>query len=239
MSQQDAHATTAQEEYFDNKPTGIEVENDGHEPEKIQPWDPDLIRVHTKHFSLRQIVDMIQDGDIDLAPDFQRLYVWHNWQKSSLLESILLGIPLPSFYFNEQEDGTMQVVDGLQRLTTIYDFARGKDKPTLGAVNYLKEVEGLSFEQLGATFRRRMNNTQLVVHVIDPQTPSRVKFDIFRRINTGGSPLSSQEIRHCMSLTRSRSFLYRLAQSDSFEQATGGSLKNHIRMGDREAVLRA
>jgi hypothetical protein len=225
------------EEYFGNEATGVEAEDDGQNPDEVQPWDPERIRVHTKHFSLRQVVDQIQDKDIDLAPDFQRLYVWKDWQKWSLIESVLLGIPLPTFYFNEHEDGKMQVVDGVQRLTTIYDFVRNS-RFALGKVDYLKDIEGMTFDQLSQTFKRRMNNTQLVVHVIDPQTPYRVKFDIFRRINTGGSPLSAQEIRHCMSRDRTRELLRRLANSDTFKVSTGGSLQNHIRMADREAVLR-
>ena len=223
------------EEYVDNQATGVEVEEEGQN--EVQPWDPERIRVHTKHFSLRQVVDMIQEGDIDLAPDFQRLYVWKDWQKCSLIESVLLGIPLPTFYFNEDIGGKMQVVDGLQRLTTIFDFVR-KGVFTLGGLDYLSDLNGAGYAQLSPTFKRRISNTQLVVHVIDPQTPYRVKFDIFRRINTGGSPLSAQEIRHCMSRDRSRDLLRRLSNSDSFIRATGGSLVNHIRMADREAVLR-
>ncbi|NVB37140.1 DUF262 domain-containing protein [Pseudenhygromyxa sp. WMMC2535] len=226
------------EEYFDSQATGVEVEEtDPEQDDDVQPWDPERIRVHTKHFSLRQVVDMIQDEDIDIAPDFQRLYVWKEQQRWSLIESILLGIPLPTFYFNENEDGTMQVVDGVQRLTTIFNFLRG-EKFTLGEMGYLNELSGKTFEGLSQAFRRRMHNTQFVVHVIDPQTPFRVKFDIFRRINTGGSPLSPQEIRHCMSRRRSRSLLHKLATSESFNRATGGSLRNHIRMADREVALR-
>ena len=235
----DATQTTEpQEEYFNNEKTGVEVEVEVAEHDaEVQPWDPELIRVHTKHFSLRQVVDMIEEEDIDIAPDFQRLYVWKDWQKWSLIESILLGIPLPTFYFNENPDGKMQVVDGVQRLTTIYNFVRGTKFP-LGEVDYLRELSGCTFAELSPAFRRRMNNTQFVVHVIDPQTPYRVKFDIFRRINTGGSPLSNQEIRHCMSRARSRALLKELSSSESFAQATGGSLNNHIRMADREIVLR-
>ncbi len=237
MPQQQQPNNEIREEYFENTATGVEAEEDDHGSEEAQPWDPERIRVHTKHFSLRQVVDMIEDGDIDIAPDFQRFYVWKDWQKWSLIESVLLGIPLPTFYFNERKDGKMQVVDGVQRLTTLYNIVRG-EKLALGKIDYLKDLCGSTFDGLGATFKRRMNNTQLVVHVIDPQTPYRVKFDIFRRINTGGSPLSSQEIRHCMSRNRSRLFLHNLTTSASFNKATGGSLRHHIRMADREVVLR-
>lgn len=224
------------EEYFENHATGIEAEDDA-PPPPAEPWDPDQIRIHTRHLSVRQVVDMIDDGDIDLSPDFQRQYVWKDWQRWGLIESILLGIPMPSFYFNEEANGRMQVVDGVQRLTTIHQFFKGEFE--LGPVTYLRNVKGSDFDRLDGVFRRRFQQAQVVVHVIDPQTPYRVKFDIFRRINTGGTPLSAQEIRHCMSLDRSRSFLQRLANDPAFVAATDGSLRNHPRMADREVALRA
>ena len=226
------------EEYFESHATGVELEtDDSSESEEPDPWDPDKIRIHTKHYSLRQLVDMIEEGDIDLAPDFQRQYVWKSRQRSGLIESLLLGIPLPSFYFNEDDTGQLQVVDGVQRLTTIYRYVKD---PTvqLGEVTYLHDLVGQGYKDLAALFRRRLSSAQFVAHVIDPQTPYRVKFDIFRRINTGGTPLSAQEIRHCMSKTRSREFLKQLVSHESFLSATGGALTNHPRMADREVALR-
>ena len=226
------------EEYFESKATGVELEpDDSSGTEEPEPWDPEKIRIHTKHYSLRQVVDMIGEKDIDLAPDFQRQFVWKARQRSGLIESLLLGIPLPSFYFNEDDTGRLQVVDGVQRLTTIYKFVTDPaDK--LGEVTYLHDLKGQGFDELAALFRRRLNSAQFVAHVIDPQTPYRVKFDIFRRINTGGSPLSAQEIRHCMSNTRSRRFLKELVNDESFVTATGGALVRHPRMADREVALR-
>lgn len=226
------------EEYFESLATGVELEDAEQPPEdEVEPWDPEKIRIHTKHYSLRQVVDMIADEDIDLAPDFQRHYVWKDWQRWGLIESLLLGIPLPSFYFNEDDTGRLQVVDGVQRLTTIFRYVTDPNDK-LGRVAYLNELEGQGFRDLDALFRRRLNGAQFVAHVIDPHTPYRVKFDIFRRINTGGSPLSSQEIRHCMSKTRSREFLKELVNEESFAMATGGALNGHPRMADREVALR-
>ena len=228
----------AREEYFESDATGIEIEDSDHSPpEEPEPWDPEKIRIHTKHYSLRQVVDMISDGDIDLAPDFQRNYVWKDWQRWGLIESLLLGIPLPSFYFNEDDTGRLQVVDGVQRLTTIFNYVT-KPAVKLGKVTYLRDLVGQGFEDLASLFRRRLNSSQFVAHVIDPQTPYRVKFDIFRRINTGGSPLSAQEIRHCMSKDRSRQFLKELVEHPSFGTATGNALIGHPRMADREVALR-
>lgn len=234
-----ASATTenVHEEYFENQATGVEVEDEPAPPDEPEPWDPEKIRIHTKHYSLRNVVDMIADRDIDLAPDFQRNYIWKPWQQWGLIESLLLGIPLPSFYFNENVSGELQVVDGVQRLTTIFRYVHKKDFK-LGGVTYLHELNGHGFDDLSAMFKRRLRNAQFVAHVIDPQTPYRVKFDIFRRINTGGSPLSAQEIRHCMSGNRSRKFLKKLATDQSFSTATGRALHNHPRMADREVVLR-
>ena len=226
------------EEYFESQATDVELEDDERPSEDdVEPWDPEKIRIHTKHYSLRQVVDMIRDEDIDLAPDFQRNYVWKDWQRWRLIESLLLGIPLPSFYLNEDETGRLQVVDGVQRLTTIYRYVTDPNEK-LGRVDYLNELEGQGYSDLDALFRRRLNGAQFVAHVIDPHTPYRVKFDIFRRINTGGSPLSSQEIRHCMSKTRSREFLRMLVNDESFLTATGEALRDHPRMADREVALR-
>lgn len=224
------------EEYVESVATGVEVE-DQWPTEEPEPWDPEKIRIHTKHYSLRQVVEMIADRDIDLAPDFQRNYVWKPRQRWGLIESLLLGIPLPSFYFNEDATGRLQVVDGVQRLTTIFRYVN-EQSFELGKVTYLHEFEGQKFGDLAAPFRRRLNSAQFVAHVIDPQTPYRVKFDIFRRINTGGSPLSPQEIRHCMSKNRSREFLSKLVSDQSFLTATSGALKDHPRMADREVALR-
>jgi len=227
------------EEYVANTPTGVEVEDQesiiadqGHDP-----WNPEEIRIHTKSFSLRNIVDMVDDKELDLSPDFQRNFTWKEKQQSGLIESLLLGIPLPSFYFDQDRQGYLQVVDGVQRITTINNFIKGKFQ--LGALTYLKQLQGKTFDELELPLKRRLNQSQFVAHVIDPQTPYKVKFDIFRRINTGGEPLSSQEIRHCMSKAQSRDFLKALANSSQFLLATGGSLKDHVRMADREVVLRA
>lgn len=144
---------------------------------------------------------------------------------------------LPAFYFAEDANGMMRVIDGLQRLSTVHDFVRAKSF-SLAGLEYLDSVGGRHFDQLPAAMQRRINNAQIVVHVIDPATPPEVKYDIFKRINTGGSPLNAQEIRHCMSLDRSREFLKQCALTDEFNLATNGNLKKHIRMDDREVVLR-
>jgi len=225
------------EEYDDNGPLGVEAEELEGGEEIRKPWDPEKIRVDTRQFSLRNILDHIDEGGIELAPDFQRNQVWKTPQKSRLIESILLQIPLPAFYFAEDITGMYRVVDGLQRLSTVHEFVRG-NQFALKDLEYLKGTEGKRHEDLALAWKRRISNAQIVVHVIAPTTPDDVKYNIFKRINTGGAPLNTQEIRHCMSKDRSRSFLKTCAESKEFQQATPESLHRHARMFDREAVLR-
>lgn len=230
--------TSASEEVFNGVGTGVEIESgDTADYQEIKPWDPDKIRVSTKNFSLRNALDLIDSNELDLAPDFQRNRVWKERQKSRLIESLLLQIPLPAFYFAEDDDGLLRVVDGLQRLSTIHSYVRERDFG-LRDLEYLEREHGKVFDDLSPALQRRLNNAQIVVHVIDPSTPSDVKYDIFKRINTGGEPLNAMEIRHCMSRSRSREFLKRCTASEEFQFATGGVLRDHVRMNDREAALR-
>lgn len=225
------------EEHDNNLPSGFEFD-----PEEsaslTRPYDPKLIRVDPKVYSLKQILELIEQKELDLAPDFQRLRVWKTKQKSLLIESILLRIPLPAFYFSSDEGGLLQVVDGVQRLSTIQEFV--EDGFELRELEYLSdEVGGATYSDLkGSSWARRLEGTQIFANVIDPQTPVEVKFDIFRRINTGGTPLNSQEIRHCMSKKRSRRFLKDLCHREAFAQAVGAKLVDHVRMADRELALR-
>lgn len=219
----------------------IDDEDVGDPGEFHSKYDPNLIRVDPRTFSLHQIIDMLDAGELDLTPDFQRKKVWKHWQKSRVIESILLRIPLPAFYFAADGDGLIHVVDGLQRLSTIYDFVKGKpDFSKLSGLEYLTEdqIGGLTWETLGGSWKRRLHTTQIFAHVIDPQTPLAVKFQIFQRLNQGGEPLTSHEIRNSISRERSRGFLREHANSPAFLLATGHALKDHPRMADLEAVLR-
>ena len=216
----------------------------------VKPWDPSKIRITTKNFTLREVDEQISNTEIDLSPDFQRDYVWKQRQRTRLIESILLGIPLPAFYFNQDSDGNYQVVDGVQRLSTISLFMNDGHVLDSTDLEYLQSLHGKKFSQLEQSAGRRFRSTQIVVHIIEPQTPDEVKYDIFGRVNTLGSPLSTQEIRHAMSKDRSRSFLRDLSELEAFDRATGWQywrrdpdnkgywLRDSSRMMNRELALR-
>lgn len=133
----------------------------------IKPWDTGKIRITTKTFTLREIVGQIDEGEIDLSPDFQREYVWRARQRTRLIESILLGIPLPAFYFNQSEAGAYQVVDGVQRLSTISLFMRGEHRLSNIDLEYLSDLHDKTYDQLDTAAVRRFRSTQIVVHVLN------------------------------------------------------------------------
>lgn len=229
---------------------GVEAEDTSRIYLHDRRWDPTKIRITTKHLSLRDVVDQITDKEIDLAPDFQRDYVWKQRQRTRLVESILLGIPLPAFYFNQDSESAYQVVDGVQRLSTISLFMN--DGHTLDSIDleYLRDLNGMKYSDLDISAQRRFRGTQIVVHIIEPQTPDDLKYDIFGRVNTLGSPLSAQEIRHAMSKPRSRKLLKHLSELPAFDAATNshfwrrgsknevGRVRDSGRMTNRELALR-
>lgn len=207
------------------------------------PYDPKLIRVDTRPFSIEHICKLIFRKKLDLSPDFQREFVWTEIKrKSRLIESILLRIPIPLFYFAQDETGMYQVVDGVQRLTVINDFVNNKFK--LKHLEYLKDLEGLWFRRedsqeksLPPVYAGRVEETQLFINIIDPATPGAVKYDIFRRINTGGKTLNAQEIRNCLSGIKTRNLLNEMTANNNFLSATKGSIRP-TRMADKEIALR-
>jgi Protein of unknown function DUF262 len=218
-----------------------ELEDDP-EKEEDEPYDPEKIRVDTKQLSLRHIFDMIELKDIDLTPDFQRNLVWDESKKSRLIESILLRIPLPIFYFAQDIDGKISVVDGLQRLSTIHKFMKNEFK--LNNLEYLQEKCKNKFytnpdpnKAIDAKYYRWLNLSNITVNIIDPSSPFKLKYDIFKRINTGGLPLNSQEIRNCLSSNNLRVALKLMIKNDNFKKATGWSIKD-VRMEAQELALR-
>ena len=208
------------------------------------PYDPKKIRVDTKAFPVFQVNHMLLEGEIDLSPDFQREFVWSDIRRRSrLIESLLLRIPLPVFYLAQDESGMYQVVDGVQRLTVLRDFLGNKFR--LRDLEYLKDCNGKWFsnksrpaeESLDRVYVRRIEQTMLSFNVIDPQTPSKVKYDIFRRLNTGGKELNRQEIRNCFESPKTRDFIRKLSLSQEFLRATRSSIRS-TRMADKEIILR-
>ncbi len=215
----------------------MEAESEDPDSDSIDaPFDPTRIRVRTIPVLVGLLMSRIHHDEIDLSPDFQRLRgIWKPVDKSRLMESLLLRIPIPVFYVAADENDNWRVVDGVQRISTISDFIDGRFP--LQKLQYLAHFNGRHYDELPRPMQRRISETQLTVNVIEPGTPQEVMFNIFHRINTGGLPLNGQEIRHALNPGPVREYLARLARSKEFLIATKRRVSPK-RMADREFVLR-
>ena len=207
--------------------------------DSMRPFDPRKVNITAVNISVHSLVSRIRSGRIDMAPDFQRdAGIWTPKAKVRLIESLLIRLPLPAFYFDATDDDRWVVIDGLQRLSAIKEYVIDQAWPLRKAyLEFLKDQCGdKRFSDLSIGMQGNIDESQVMVCKIMRGTPSRVRYDIFRRINTGGMPLNSQEIRHALNVGPITDFLGRLAKSDVFRQATGNM--NPKRMNDRECVLR-
>ena len=216
--------------------SGLEKEKVDEE-EDLPSFPPEKIRIRPPTFLLvDQLITRVAHKEIDLEPDFQRLRgIWKNAEKSRLIESLMLRIPIPVFYVSADQEDNWSVVDGVQRMSTICDFINNKFP--LMNLEYMKQYDDFLYEDLPRSLQRRISETSLMVNVIEPSTPSEVMFNIFTRINTGGTQLNAQEIRHALNAGAVREFLKTLANSCEFKNATDNSVRP-LRMADRECVLR-
>ena len=224
----------------DGSATGVELESaDG---QIAEPFDPDEIKVATRSMTVDLLMSRLADGVLQLQPDFQRKAgIWTDDKKSRLIESLILRIPLPSFYVSEDVDEQWEVVDGVQRLTAISRFVQPypEDRALrLTGLEYLKgDFDGCRFQDLPPRLARRIRETEFTFHVIESSTPPAVRFNIFARINTGGMPLTHQELRHALVPGKARDILKQWAEGEPFRKAVDYSVKPD-RMADREMVLR-
>lgn len=204
---------------------------------QIKPYDPSQIDISPKNQSLDLLLNRVENEEIDLMPDFQRKAgLWAPKQKSQLIESLVLRIPLPAFYFDGTDNDKWIVIDGLQRLTALKEFFIDKTLRLTG-LEFLKDLEGLGCDDMPKVYLRRMKETQVICYIINPGAPINLKYNIFKRINTGGLHLEPQEIRHALYQGFATNYLKRLSDNDTFKRVTGYSVPTD-RMMDREFVLR-
>lgn len=206
--------------------------------EMTEPFNPADIHIVPKQDSLRNLIDRLRHDEIDMNTDFQRRPdLWNPVRMSRLVESILIRFPLPAFYFDATDDDNWLIVDGLQRLSAIRKFVVEKDpkkRLRLRGMEYLKEFDGKNCSELPRTYQRRIDECPVTLFLIQPGTPSDVKYSIFRRINTGGLVLNNQEIRNAMAKPDLRRYIEKLA-GDPYLRKIIGEQK---RMMDQEMVLR-
>jgi len=227
-------------QWLETNALGLAVETEDASSDGIptKPYEVAKLKMETKNLSVFQALRKIEKGEINLSPDFQRAFVWDKVRQSRLIESILIRIPLPAFYLDATDQVRWNVVDGLQRLTTLRNYCRTELFPLQG-LQFLQELENKKFDELPAQYQVLIeDDTQLLFYNLMPGTPMEAKFTIFSRVNTGGLMLTAQEIRHALNQGKVTILLKHLANHAEFLSATQGVVES-LRMSDQELVLRA
>ena len=211
-----------------------EGEDESYNTDIYDPTRQDIDPIQEK-WSVYDHIRKIKQGRIVLEVEFQRHLVWKDDAKSRFIESVLMGFPLPPFYLNAQPEGKYLIIDGLQRTTTLLDFL--DDRFPLKGLTSLKSLNGKKFTELPMALQARIEDKGLNIYILKATTPLRVIYELFDRINTGGTPLSRQEVRHGIYQGKATILLKELAETYYFRMAIRGGVSS-IRMKDREMVLR-
>ncbi|MTI13073.1 DUF262 domain-containing protein [Sansalvadorimonas verongulae] len=233
-NQDEENIIELEEEQFESE----SEESDTNPDDQMQPFNPSKIDIAVSPVSMDSLIERMEHGEIELNTDFQRRAdLWSPNKMSRLIESILIRLPLPAFYFDASDEDKWLVVDGLQRLSAIRRFVIDKERPLrLHGLEFLsKELKGKTYDDLPRVYKRRLKECQVTTYQIRPTTPTEVKYSIFQRINTGGLTLNNQEIRHAMAKPRERDFLKKCAENHHLIMTMGDQSR---RMSDQEHVLR-
>ena len=219
-------------EYEEDKEIGNSIDSDGY---IVNPFSTKDIKITNAIVLLPSLINRIKHDEI-INPTFQRNSdLWNNKQMSRLIESILLKLPLPIFYFDVSNPDKWVIVDGLQRLSTIKRFFVDKTLK-LNNLEFLTDLNGKSYDDLERNFYRTIDDTEFITYQIEAQTPKKVRYSIFNRINTGGLTLNAQEIRQALNQEGfGVEFLKEVSNNDTFKDVVGVSPK---RMLDKELILR-
>ncbi len=214
------------------------------------------IRTDGYSVSIGEWISIYEKSELDVHPEFQRFFRWSTRQKSRLIESILLGIPVPQIFVAQRPDGIWDVVDGLQRLSTIYQFVgilKDEDKKklpalTLEATKYLPSLQGKRWEDeacpdesLTPAQRLLIKRAKIDVSIILKESDEAAKYELFQRLNTGGSMLSDQEVRNSILVMLNRKFydwMKELSRDQAFVACVGLSDRAVEEQYDMELVLR-
>ena len=204
------------------------LDDDDENQDEAQPENPADKKIYwrTQDFSIRELLIMRTENELDLRPQYQRNFVFDKQKASRLIESILLDIPIPVFYFAEEPDGRFSVIDGQQRLTSFLSFIDGifpiaKKKTvdfTLSGLRVLTKLNKSTFKGLDATLQLKIKSTALHTIIIKKESDSDVKFEIFERLNTGSMKLNEDEIRNSVYRGPYIDLLEELSSNKTFEK---------------------
>lgn len=187
------------------------------------------IRTTAVDFSFGELLNLHKDHEIIIKPEYQRLFRWSDEQRSRLIESILIGLPIPPIFLIEGDKGVLELIDGLQRTSSVLQFLDHEaiDQPVLHLTgcDLLKHLNGATFDDLPTVQKLKIKRTPIRATIINKSGNPTIKYEMFKRLNTGGSLLSAQEIRNCSSrMVDGGEIFYQLIQdlaaSENFVAAT-------------------
>ncbi|MEA5418958.1 DUF262 domain-containing protein [Spirulina sp. CCNP1310] len=197
--------------------------------------------------SFGELMSMYTSSELIIDPEFQRLFRWKIEQQTRFIESLLLGIPIPSVFVAENEEGKWEIVDGLQRLSTIFSFFGilknydQKNNWVMVEGGKVKSLKGLTLENLPLKFRLNIKRSVCRVEIVKWDSDYDMRYELFNRLNTGGSPLTDQEIRNCIFRGISKDFtelLKQLAEQEDFRELIQPTQRQEEELYLHELVLR-
>lgn len=195
--------------------------------EKItNPFSPSDISLTSPPMNLGDLIDMINEGWINFGTEYQREEnLWSDAQQSRLIESVLLGLRLPAFYFEEVNKRQWNIIDGLQRCCAIRNFCVDETL-TLSDLEFLdKEFNGKTYSQFDFPTKRDVRMLPITVNILSKGVPDMVKYILFKRLNTGGIPLTNQEIRNAVYSGPAIETIKRMAKCEEFKTATENKIE--------------
>lgn len=197
--------------------------------------------------SVRQVLDMVEAGNIFVPPEYQRQFIWDSERQSALIESVFLGIPVPSLFLATNPDSTWEVVDGVQRLGSLSHFVgsaallekiKRETALVLNGLSKIDSLNGASFQDLPKSIQLHFFTRPIRLTVLNDRSDLAVRFDLFERLNTGGVSLTPQEIRNCVYRGPFNDSIKELAQSDDFRAVVKVHDKKSLNGTYEELVLR-
>lgn len=197
----------------------------------ISQVEKQVSQTHTRQLdiSFNELADMYESGELDIRPDFQRLFRWSEEQESRFIESLILEMPVPPIFVIEREEGVYQLIDGLQRISSYLHF-RGMLKNEEGKLLAPLELigcdiadllNGLTFDALPTGFKIRLKRSFIRMQVIRKESDEMLRYYMFKRLNTGGEKLEPQEVRNCTVRLLSNTFadfLQEIAKCNDFTE---------------------
>ena len=188
------------------------------------------IKTDSYEMSIGEIISLYKDKELKLNPAFQRLFRWDDTHKTNFIESILIGIPIPQIFVAQKEDGKWEIVDGVQRVSTLLQLVGELPdfKPlVLEGTKYLPSLEGITWETMPAEAKRLLKRSRIGINIILTENSIQSQYELFQRLNTGGIKLESQEIRNCLIIMLNETYYEKINTLKEYS-----NFKNAIKLTD-------